>query len=124
MSQGAGMIELQAVRGGVSIGQTAILAYRPRLNEHAITLASGVGLSGLSPIGGFLSHMLKDRHDEWWIALLRPGGPPTTIERDVAATLCDAAKTVGINLRTVVLATGRKSWILAGSSAEHLGLVG
>ena len=104
--------EVARLRGQVPPGERVILAHRPAAVEPPITLVFGEELGRSSPLGGFLARMLTEGPGPWWLAAIRPGGPPKTQERQAADRLSASAQIIGLNLSRVLLIGGHRHWSL------------
>ncbi len=103
----------ERLRGQVPAGERAVLGVRADGAGEPVTLALGEGLGPQTRPGTLLVRLLDAGPGPWWVAVLRPGGPPTPRERDAADRILAAATLLGVRVGRVFVVAGRHYWPVA-----------
>ena len=100
----------QRLRGQLPAGEQAVLGWRSACNDPPITLVLRESLGPQSRLGSILARLIVVGPGPWSVASLRPGGPPSSKEKETAARIRDAAGLLGLELEHVLIIGGNGHW--------------
>jgi len=91
-------------------------ALNPMDPHMCITFSMGAPLNALSPVGGYVAHMLREHVHMWWVVYARPCGPPSRSELMGAVRFLRAAHWTGLHIQRFLIRSNRLAWEIAHDS--------